>query len=623
MMSNQLLEINSVSTFSGNTVNLKNVSISLAPSEVHALIGERGVGKGLIVDVLLGTEKQFDGNIIFNDKNITYKVGDISKTEINFLIKEPMLADGLRVYENFFLIKDNNRNFFQTINHLRLKKQVKETFDQLNISIDIKAYIHELTAEDKKVLEIAKLYFYQPDVVVMFEPTENLTKNSKEIFFDLLKKLKQNGTGILYVTDKWEEGLQIADKISIMFEGEIVGTLPTEKAKKNPVKLLQLMSGFNINRNMDKDLKIIQEENEEVIDAIFTATEYLTSNYELNDILKMLCKYSCKIMNSKGCSIYLIDDSTRTIMDHISYSEDDFQISQLKPETIMKIMKENTYYYKNSKDSDFPGLFRRNTSSQTILCYPVLIRSNKTALIEAAYDDIFLHNDKQLRYLKTLARQAAVAIDNTRLLGKSTMLQETHHRIKNNLQTITSIIRMQKNNYKKKGYHNVDLLLDDIVSRIKSIAIIHDLLSQDQEGRSIVNVKKLINALLAFYVLNGKPEIILCLQDIFIPYNKTTSISLIINELINNCIKHAFDNIEKGKIYISCQEQEEVFYISIKDNGKGLPPDFSIHELKSLGLFLVKSIVINDFSGSFDIYEDNGTMALIKIPKEKLLLSKA
>ncbi|MFW6262838.1 MAG: ATP-binding cassette domain-containing protein, partial [Thermotogota bacterium] len=219
-MSEQLLEINSVSTFSGNTVNLKNVSISLAPSEVHALIGERGVGKGLIVDVLLGTEKQFNGNIIFNDKDITYKVGDISKTEINFLIKEPMLADGLRVYENFFLIKDNNRNFFQSINHLRLKKQVKEVFEQLNISIDIKAYIHQLTAEDKKVLEIAKLYFYQPDIVVMFEPTENLTKNSKEIFFDLLKKLKQNGTGILYVTDKWEEGLQIADNISIMFEGE-------------------------------------------------------------------------------------------------------------------------------------------------------------------------------------------------------------------------------------------------------------------------------------------------------------------------------------------------------------------------------------------------------------------
>jgi ribose transport system ATP-binding protein len=622
-MSDKLLGIDSLSTFSGNTVNLNKVNFSLASSEVHALIGERGAGKYLFVNVLLGAEKEFTGKITFLDKDITYKASGMSKTKINFLIKEPMLAEGLKVYENFFLIKDNNKNFFQPINHLRLKKKVKEVFDHLNIFIDIKSFIHELTAEEKKVLEIAKLYYYKPDVVVMLEPTENLTKSSRDIFFDLVKMLKKRGTGIIYVTNKWEEALQIADKISIIYEGEIVGHLSASEAKKNPVRLIQFMSGLKINREVDKELDLIQKENEDVIDAIFTATEYLTSNYELNDVLKMLCKYSCKIMNSESCNIYLVDEHTHTVMDYISYSKTDSAISQIKTKVIMEVMKNNTYYYKNSNEDDFQSLFKKNKSKKSILCYPVQIRSNKTALIEVAYDTIFKYTEKQLRYLKTLSKQAAIAIDNTRLLGKSALLQETHHRIKNNLQTITSIIRMQKNNYEKIGRQNVDGLIDDIISRIKSIAVIHDLLSQDPEGRSIVNVKKLINALLEFYVIDGKPKVVLCIQDIFIPYNKTTSISLILNELLNNCIKHAFKKIEEGVIYISCQEKKDVIHISIKDNGKGLPDNFNIDELKSLGLFLVNSIVINDFSGRFNIYQESGTTATIEIPKEKLLLSKA
>ena len=622
-MHNSLLEISSLTTFTNNSINLTEVNFSLEKSQIHSLIGERGVGKSVFVNCLLGKEKKFVGSIKYKGEEVSEILDDINRKKINFLIKEPMLADGLKVYENLFLIKDDNQSLFQRINHRALKKKTEEIFRQLNVTIDYRKFVHELTVEEKKVLEIAKLYHYKPDIVVMLEPTESLSKKSREIFFNLIKKLQENGTGIIYVTNKWEEALKVADKISIIYEGKIIEQLPSSEARKNPVKLLQLISGQPVNKHIEDEYELIQQENEDVIDAIFKATEYLTSNYELNDVLMMVCKYSSKIMNASSSSVYLIDDSTHTVMDFISHEKKKDYFSQLKTNVVMEIMKKDKPFYSSSAELDFDKKFKQNKKIKSILCYPILIRSNKTALVVASYDVIFSYEEKHLKYLKTLSKQAAIAIDNTRLLGKSTLLQETHHRIKNNLQTITSLIIMQKNNYKKTHNQNFDELIEDIVSRIKSIAVIHDLLSKDVEGRSIVNTKELINALLSFYVINGQPEIQLDLEDIFIPYNKTTSVSLIINELLNNCTKHAFKDIENGIIEISCKEIKEELTIKVSDNGKGLPEDFKLADLKSLGLFFVNSIVKYDFTGKFEIYNNNGTTAIIRIPREKLLLSKA
>ena len=622
-MSDALLAIDKLSTHSTNSINLNNIDFKLEQSEVHALIGERGVGKGLFVNVLLGTEKAFDGTIRFLDSDISSKVGDISKTKINFLIKDPMLAEGLTIHENFFLIKRNKQNMFQIIHHRKLKKQITEIFKQLKIDFGNKQYVHQLTAEEKKELEIAKLYYYNPDIVVMFEPTENLTKKSRQLFFRLVNKLKKNGTGIIYVTNKWEEALKIADNISVIYEGELIGKMIASDAKKEPVKLLKLLSGLKTTEGFGQDSEILHKETEEVIDAIFKATEFLTSNYELNDVLNMLGKYACRIMNSDGCNIYLTDEKTKTIMDIISFSKFDETKTELKTEIVMDIMESKTYYYRNSEEESFGALFKTVKNVKAILCYPIIIRSRNTALLEVFYQARCTQTNKQLRYLKTLSKQAAIAIDNTRLLGKSALLQETHHRIKNNLQTITSIIKMQKNNYHKTKTQNVDVVIDDIISRIKSIAAIHDLLSKDVEGRSIVNMKEVINSLLAFYIIEDKPGVSFDLDDIFIPYNKTTSVSLIINELLNNCINHAFIDKNDGIIRITCKELKDSFLISIHDNGIGLPGGFSIEKLNSLGLFIVNSIVKYDFNGSFDVFNEDGTHAIIKIPKEKLLLSKA
>jgi ribose transport system ATP-binding protein len=224
-------------------------------------------------------------------------------------------------------------------------------------------------------------------------------------------------------------------------------------------------------------------------------------------------------------------------------------------------------------------------------------------------------------YLSALSRQAAVAIDNTRLMGRSALLQESHHRIKNNLQTIISIIKMQQYQIKNSPQVSTKQIIEDVISRIKSIAAVHDLLSKSEVGGSIINLKLLIKEIINIYIHREKPQIDVHLDDIFIPYNKATTIGLIINELINNCMKHAFENFNGALIKIDCEELENNVSIKIEDNGRGISEDFYSANTNKLGLPLVNSIVKNEFHGTLKIIINKGTIVNILIPKETLSIS--
>jgi len=96
------------------------------------------------------------------------------------------------------------------------------------------------------------------------------------------------------------------------------------------------------------------------------------------------------------------------------------------------------------------------------------------------------------------------------------------------------------------------------------------------------------------------------LDDIFIPYNKATSLSLIINELVTNSFKHAFIGLDSGIITIHCKRFDELIFISVHDNGRGLPADFDITKIDSLGLSILQGIVTNDFQGEMKIKGEIG-----------------
>jgi ribose transport system ATP-binding protein len=243
-----------------------------------------------------------------------------------------------------------------------------------------------------------------------------------------------------------------------------------------------------------------------------------------------------------------------------------------------------------------------------------LIRSHVSGIIQLSfsYKKNYNYSEEESIYLSTLAKQAAIAIEDTRLMGRSTLLQESHHRIKNNLQYIISLITLQKDFINNNPQQNMEDILETIISRIKSIAAVHELLSKDSLGRSIINLYDIFNVIINF-LNNSKLEIKIDLEDIFISYAKASPIALVFNEILSNCIEHGFDD-NSGIIEISSYHENQNIKLIIKDNGKGLPDNFKIEEQDSLGLSIVYSIIKNQFKGEINLTSNNGTKVEIIIP---------
>jgi len=618
-MGESILDIRDLCSTNTGSVRLKEINLEVFPAETHALVGERGAGKELLVNILAGLEKRISGRIFFDEVDVTGSLKIGSSTSMMFLLEEPMLAEGLTVAENIYIMREP-RNILRFISYSKINRHVKDLLTGFSLDIQERSSVFKLSVEDRKIVELVRLFFYEPKMIVMYEPTANLSSKSQELFFRILSELKRKNTGILYVTNKWDDALKFADRISVLYEGSLAGTLSSSEAKKKPEKLLKLLSGWDRKGHGIEGSDNF--ENEDVVEAVLKAAEYLTSNYEINDVLKMLESYACKIMESDACYVYLVDEKTRTIMDTVKFKENETIEAILKDEVVMKIMEDKKLFRACSEEEGFTDLFKITRNVEMAIFDPVLIRSHYTALIQVSYCKRYEPTEKQTRFLYTLSRQAALAIDNTRLMGSSILLQESHHRIKNNLQTIVSLINMQKRSFHRNTAKEVNDLLENIVSRVKSIAAVHDLLSRDELGRSIINLKNLVDAILQFNVVDGKPKIDKDLDDIFIPYDKATSISLTINELMNNCIKHAFKNTDNAAIIISCKNLDDKIRIVVEDNGIGFPNRAFDTNNERLGLSLVRSVVENQFGGVLNVFTDNGTRVEILIPNEGLLLTR-
>ena len=200
------------------------------------------------------------------------------------------------------------------------------------------------------------------------------------------------------------------------------------------------------------------------------------------------------------------------------------------------------------------------------------------------------------------------------LLVKAAVIQEIHHRVKNNLQTIASLLRLQARRSKSE---EVKAALRESVNRILSISVVHEFLSQ--QDAEIINVAKVTKNILDLVIQNMlEPDF--NIQTIFngdtviLPSDQAANLALVINELISNSLEHAFVGRREGLIGVDVSIQKDHYKIEIYDNGVGLPPDFI--ETKSLGLQIVRTLVETDLGGQFRLYTQDGTHASITIPKE-------
>jgi ABC-type sugar transport system ATPase subunit len=511
--------------------NIKNININLGYSEIHAIIVKNSSEQKVLIESIMNLLDQPNATGELRFKDQLFKDSKLNKNKISILHQKPLLINNFSVAENLNLGNIPTRRFLPFIAWGKIKNKAKKNLEKIDFQIDYRTKVRHLSDEDKRLVYITRIFLQNPEVIIMHEPMEGLSAKNATKLYNTIKQFKEEGKSIIYITKQWEDALKLADRISILSKGTITDEMPAEKAKSDPQSLLRKIEGYKFKENdryNDNDTK-------SVLEAVFKAAEFLTSEYELKDVLLLLAKEVTRVMNADGCSIKLIDEFTWSIIDDFEFKNKIDIKAQLTKKSILKIAKGKDIFYANQNDREFNSLFEKIDNVKTIICVPVFIRSQVTGIIQLSYESFYVHSKEESKHLSALALHAAIAIEDTRLLGKSALLQESHHRIKNNLQSIVGLISLQKMFVKNTSDQSIDDLLDSIINRIKSIASVHNLLSKDKLGRSIINVKQIIEAIIGIMNDDSKVVIDLELDDIFIPYNKATSIALMINELVMNC----------------------------------------------------------------------------------------
>ncbi|MDE3076498.1 MAG: histidine kinase N-terminal domain-containing protein [Chloroflexota bacterium] len=200
---------------------------------------------------------------------------------------------------------------------------------------------------------------------------------------------------------------------------------------------------------------------------------------------------------------------------------------------------------------------------------------------------------------------------------KAAMLQEVHHRVKNNLQTIAALLRMQARRLEEGGAKTALL---ESVNRILSVAVVHEFLSFDESSE--INIKEVSQSILK-EVTTGTldPEksirIILNGPSLRLPAQQATSCALIINELLQNSVEHGYANRDRGTIQINLNEMADETVIEIIDDGQGFPPGFDLARDANLGLEIVQTLVREDLHGRLTLENGRGVRATVAFPRKQ------
>lgn len=206
---------------------LNQCSFELRAGEVHALVGENGAGKSSLMKILTGIYAKDSGTIRFKGKEV-----DIPNTKsaqdlgISIIHQELNLMPDLTIAQNIYIGRESKK-FKLFLNEEEQNRKTKQLFDQMNLKLDPKTKVADLTVAKQQMVEIAKALSFQSEVLIMDEPTAALTDTEIEDLFRMIEQLRQRGVGIVYISHRMEELKRITDRITVMRDGCYINTIAT------------------------------------------------------------------------------------------------------------------------------------------------------------------------------------------------------------------------------------------------------------------------------------------------------------------------------------------------------------------------------------------------------------
>lgn len=199
---------------------LKGVSLSLLPGSIHALLGENGAGKSTLIKVITGVHRQTSGQIVMEGNEVSFgSTHEAVARGIGVVHQERNLIPRFSVAENIHM-EQLAGSWLRPVNYPALNQSARRWLDQLNLDIDPARPVSELSVAQMQLVEIAKALSLQSRVLLLDEPTASLTSSETANLFTILRRLRDNGASLVFVSHKLEEVLDICDRVTVLRDGE-------------------------------------------------------------------------------------------------------------------------------------------------------------------------------------------------------------------------------------------------------------------------------------------------------------------------------------------------------------------------------------------------------------------
>ena len=336
-----------------------------------------------------------------------------------------------------------------------------------------------------------------------------------------------------------------------------------------------------------------------------------------------ILKHMRQILKLSFASLWLVDRTHQLLTKEAMDGGDAFEIGQLEKENDERLARwqienQQPLFFTNEGDDQQP-IVLIPPFPFSFVSLPIVYKGQTRGILNL-YSSLqykwSLQNEpilENMEFLQNISTQIAIFIANRSIHKHATFYKEMHHRVKNNLQNIASLLRMQ---LRRLDRVSADQALSDSISRIMSIALVHETLSQGEIG--MVDLGRLVGSISKLPETDAPERPVITLDvsgaQVFIPSREATSLALVINELVQNAVQHGKKEKGRGKLAIRVEKLNGTVTVLVQDNGPGLPKDFDMGRDSNLGLTIVRTLVKDELKGHFEMGGSKGTDAKVTFP---------
>lgn len=414
--------------------------------------------------------------------------------------------------------------------------------------------------------------------------------------------------------------------VPLVIEAQPIGalnvqTLNTHQFSPDEIEVLSLVGDLAAGALAKAQLYDKQRRQIEELRALAQISEVVTSPQYLDDILDVVTEMAAQAMGAAVCSIFLLDEAGETLMLRSAKRTS----SNYRPRPPLRLGEgvigqvvltgKLAYIPDVRADQQYLGAeLAREEGLVSLLAVPLSVRERNIGALNCYTNEVVHFTEEQLQLFVTLANQTALAIENARLVTNAAVVREMHHRIKNNLQTVAMLMQLQIPDADRLDTRQV---LETNIHRIRSIAAVHESLSE--QGFRLVDVKDVLERITqttAESMLRPDQDVRIEIvgESLPLPSRAATALTLVVNELVQNALEHAFVDRQVGRVEVSLGRSPDELIVLVRDNGRGLPPDLNY----GLGLELTTTLITEDLHGGFkfNAVAGGGTEISIRLPRE-------